>query len=85
MLFAFVVTSFSTNENNTQETDIIILKLMGRKLESAYIINEGNFIETKGMSGDQHLQDWLSRGYKVNGTSPASDAGRFSVVYTLSK
>ena len=41
---------------------------MGRKLESAYIINEGNFIETKGMSGDQHLQDWLSREYKVIGT-----------------
>jgi len=83
LLVGTIVFGFSNKE--TQKKDIVILKLMGRKLESAYIINDGNFLENKGQTGDMHLEGFIEKGYKVIGQSSASDAGRFSIVYTLEK
>jgi len=82
ILFA-VLSSFSKEKQNI---DVIILNLMGKDLESAYIINDGK--ETKvraGLTGDEALESYLYDGYHIEGTSVASDAGRFSVVYTLTK
>jgi len=80
-----VLTSFN-NFNTPKSTDVIILKLMGKKLESAYVINDGKEERFRnGLTGDQALEFFLDEGWSVEGTSVASDAGRFSVVYTLSK
>jgi hypothetical protein len=74
------------NFNNIQSSDVIILKLMGKKLESAYVINDGKEEKFRnGLSGDQALEFFLNEGWSLEGTSVASDAGRFSVVYTLVK
>ncbi len=83
LLFSLV--SFaSQSENNT--IDVVILKLMGKDLESAYIINDGAEKKVReGLTGDEALESYLSSGYKIEGTSVASDAGRFSIVYTLTK
>ena len=83
VIFFAVFSSFS---NEKQNIDVIILKLMGKELESAYVINDGK--ETKvraGLTGDEALESYLFDGYHIEGTSVASDAGRFSVVYTLAK
>tara|TARA_B110000027_G_scaffold1308_1_gene1119 strand:- start:19654 stop:19944 length:291 start_codon:yes stop_codon:yes gene_type:complete len=80
-----VLTGF-INFNNIQSSDVIILKLMGKKLESAYVINDGKEEKFRnGLSGDQALEFFLNEGWSLEGTSVASDAGRFSVVYTLVK
>jgi len=80
-----VLTGF-INFNNTQTSDVIILKLMGKKLESAYVINDGKEEKFRnGLTGDQALEFFLNDGWSLQGTSVASDAGRFSVVYTLVK
>jgi len=80
----FVVLSSFTREK--QSIDVIILKLMGKELESAYIINDGKEVKVRaGLTGDEVLESYLIDGYHIEGTSVASDAGRFSVVYTLTK
>ena len=80
-----VLTGFTTL-NNSKSTDVIILKLMGKKLESAYVINDGKAERFRnGLTGDQALEFFLNDGWSLEGTSVASDAGRFSVVYTLVK
>ena len=80
-----VLTGFN-NFNTPKSTDVIILKLMGKKLESAYVINDGKEEKFRnGLSGDQALEFFLNEGWSLEGTSVASDAGRFSVVYTLVK
>jgi hypothetical protein len=59
---------------------------MGKKLESAYYIDNGSEDKVRnGLTGDEALEEYLNAGYKVIGTSVASDAGRFSVDYTLVK
>jgi len=85
VLLLFSLVSFSSqSENNT--VDVVILKLMGKDLESAYIINDGAEKKVRdGLTGDEALESYLTSGYKIEGTSVASDAGRFSVVYTLTK
>jgi hypothetical protein len=83
LLFS-LVSYASQSENNT--IDVVILKLMGKDLESAYIINDGAEKKVRdGLTGDEALESYLTSGYKIEGTSVASDAGRFSVVYTLTK
>ena len=75
---------YSNISEINKKNDVIILKLMGKKLESAYIIDSGK--ETKireGLTGDEALENYLNDGWEIKGTSVASDAGRFSVVYTL--
>lgn len=86
--FVLILLSFSsfTGQTDSKNIDVVILKLMGKDLESAYIINDG--MEKKirdGLTGDEALESYLYSGYKIEGTSVASDAGRFSVVYTLTK
>ena len=80
-----IITGFDIQEvKQNQNYDVIILKLMGKKLESAYVIDDG--VEDKvrgGLTGDEALEDYLVKGWEIKGTSVASDAGRFSVVYTL--
>jgi hypothetical protein len=84
-LIFFIFSSLS-NEPENKKIDVVILKLMGKELETAYIINEGNEKKVRdGLTGDEALEFYLLNGYKVEGTSVASDAGRFSVVYTLIK
>ena len=80
-----IISSFDKQPENS-DPDVVILKLMGKKLESAYEINNG--IENKvrkGLTGDEALEGYLYDGYEIKGTSVASDAGRFSIVYTLVK
>lgn len=86
-LFIIVVTSFfvSSFTLNHQAQDVVILKLMGKKLESAYIIDKGNELKLSGQTGDESVEYYLKQGYKIHGQSSASDAGRFSVVLTLVK
>jgi hypothetical protein len=86
MAFLFlIITSFS-NQPQKKEVDVVILKLMGKKLESAYYINAGNEVKVrKGLTGDEALEDYLYQGYEIKGTSVAADSGRFSIVYTLVK
>lgn len=80
----FVV--FSSFSKEKQNIDVIILKLMGKDLETAYIINDGKEMKVReGLTGDEALETYLYEGYHIDGTSVASDAGRFSVVYTLTK
>jgi len=83
--FVAIVSGFTTiNESN--KVDVIILKLMGKKLESAYVIDDGREDKVRnGLTGDQALEDYLINGWDIKGTSVASDAGRFSVVYTLTR
>lgn len=84
-LMFFIFSSLS-NESENKNIDVVILKLMGKELESAYIINDGKEKKVReGLTGDEALEFYLLEGYKVEGTSVASDAGRFSVVYTLIK
>lgn len=84
-LVIFLLSSFSYQKEN-KNIDVVILKLMGKELESAYIINDGNEKKIRdGLTGDEALESYLINGYKIEGTSVASDAGRFSVVYTLTK
>ena len=86
LIFAIIgfVTLLSSFNNQTQEYDAIILKLMGKKLESAYIIDDGREDKVRGgLTGDQALEDYLANDWEIKGTSVASDAGRFSIVYTL--
>jgi hypothetical protein len=82
----FIIFSSLSNESENKNIDVVILKLMGKELESAYIINDGKEKKVReGLTGDEALEFYLLEGYKVEGTSVASDAGRFSVVYTLIK
>ena len=79
--FVFILSSFT---NQSPEYDVVILKLMGKKLESAYIIDDGREDKVRGgLTGDEALEDYLANDWEIKGTSVASDAGRFSVVYTL--
>tara|TARA_Y100000768_G_C23608952_1_gene509616 strand:- start:57 stop:356 length:300 start_codon:yes stop_codon:yes gene_type:complete len=79
--FAAIISGF--NKERT-EYDVIILKLMGKRLESAYIIDDGREDKVReGLTGDEALEDYLYNNWEIKGTSVASDAGRFSVVYTL--
>lgn len=82
-----IITGFNTplNESN-QKYEVVILKLMGKKLESAYVIDNGQEDKVRaGLTGDEALEYYLHNGWEIKGTSVASDAGRFSVVYTLTK
>ena len=83
--FFTIITAFTNAESTqAQEYDVIILKLMGKKLESAYIIDDGREDKVRGgLTGDQALEGYLANDWEIKGTSVASDAGRFSVVYTL--
>jgi hypothetical protein len=82
----FFIFSSLSYKSETKKIDVVILKLMGKELESAYIINDGREKKIRdGLTGDEALESYLVDGYKVEGTSTASDAGRFSVVYTLVK
>ena len=86
--FVLILLSFSsfTGQTDSKNIDVVILKLMGKDLESAYIINDGKEKKIRdGLTGDEALESYLYSGYKIEGTSVASDAGRFSVVYTLTK
>ena len=84
-LIFFLLSSFSSQSEN-KNIDVVILKLMGKELESAYIINDGKEKKVRdGLTGDEALESYLITGYKIEGTSVASDAGRFSIVYTLTK
>lgn len=86
--FVLILLSFSsfTGQTDSKNIDVVILKLMGKDLESAYIINDGKEKKIRdGLTGDEALESYLYNGYKIEGTSVASDAGRFSVVYTLTK
>ena len=76
-----VIALLSSFTNLQNDNEVVILKLMGKKLESAYYIDNGE--ETKVR--DVALEQYLNQGWTVIGTSVASDAGRFSVVYTLLK
>ena len=80
-----IITSFS-NQPQNKNIDVVILKLMGKKLESAYTIDKGTEVKVRnGLTGDEVLEGFLFDGYEIKGTSVASDAGRFSIVYTLVK
>jgi hypothetical protein len=88
LVFALIFISFSsfTGQTDNKNIDVVILKLMGKDLESAYIINDGKEKKIReGLTGDEALESYLYSGYKIEGTSVASDAGRFSIVYTLTK
>jgi len=77
---------YSNISEKNKKNDVIILKLMGKKLESAYIIDAGKEIKVrKGLTGDEALENYLNDDWEIKGTSVASDAGRFSIVYTLVK
>jgi len=81
--FTAILMSF-TSLNQPEKVDVIILKLMGKKLESAYVIDQGREDKTRdGLTGDEALESYLNNGWSIKGTTTASDAGRFSVVYTL--
>ena len=84
-LFGTIITFMAfTNLNQSKKVDVIILKLMGNKLESAYVIDDGREDKTRdGLTGDEALENYLNDGWSIEGTTTASDAGRFSVVYTL--
>ena len=42
-----------TSLNQPEKVDVIILKLMGKKLESAYVIDQGREDKTRdGLTGD---------------------------------
>jgi len=75
--------SFTNIQSIDIKNEVIILKLMGEKLESAYIIDNGKRSKVRGATGDVALENYLDNGWELIGTSVASDAGRFSVVYTL--
>lgn len=77
------ISSFATSKSEEYTNEVVILKLMGVKLESAYIIDNGNRNRVRGATGDVALEKYLNEGWKIIGTSVASDAERFSVVYTL--
>ena len=80
-----IISSFDKQPENS-DPDVVILKLMGKKLESAYEINNGTENKVrKGLTGYEALEGYLYDGYEIKGTSVASDAGRYSVVYTLVK
>ena len=81
--FVAILSSFTNQPQSDNE--VVILKLMGKKLESAYYIDNGEETKVRGLTGDVALEQYLNQGWKVIGTSVASDAGRFSVVYTLTK
>ena len=83
--FSAIIMGFSSSTiDQNQKYDVIILKLMGKKLESAYIIDDGREDKVRqGLTGDEALENYLANGWEIKGTSVASDAGRFSVVYTL--
>ncbi|MDA7710858.1 hypothetical protein N8873_02185 [Flavobacteriaceae bacterium] len=81
--FTSILFSF-TSLNQPEKVDVIILKLMGKKLESAYVIDQGREDKTRdGLTGDEALESYLNNGWEIKGSTTASDAGRFSVVYTL--
>jgi len=81
--FTSILLSF-TSLNQPEKVDVIILKLMGKKLESAYVIDQGREDKTRdGLTGDEALESYLNNGWEIKGSTTASDAGRFSVVYTL--
>ena len=81
--FTAILMSF-TSLNQPEKVDVIILKLMGKKLESAYVIDQGQEYKTRdGLTGDEALESYLNNGWEIKGSTTASDAGRFSVVYTL--
>ena len=80
-----VIALLSSFTNLQNDNEVVILKLMGKKLESAYYIDNGEETKVRGPTGDVALEQYLNQGWTVIGTSVASDAGRFSVVYTLLK
>ena len=80
-----VIALLSSFTNLQNDNEVVILKLMGKKLESAYYIDNGEETKVRGLTGDVALEQYLNQGWTVIGTSVASDAGRFSVVYTLLK
>ena len=81
--FTAILMSF-TDFNQSKKVDVIILKLMGKKLESGYVIDQGREDKTRnGLTGDEALENYLNNGWSIEGATTASDAGRFSVVYTL--
>ena len=81
--FFFIITAFT---NKQEKNDVVILKLMGKKLESAYVIDDGREDKVRdGLTGDEALEKFLNNGCDIRGASVASDAGRFSVVYTLTR
>ena len=81
--FTAILMSF-TSLNQPEKVDVIISKLMGKKLESAYVIDQGREDKTRdGLTGDEALESYLNNGWSIKGTTTASDAWRFSVVYTL--
>ena len=83
IVFTAILMSFDSL-NQAEKVDVIILKLMGKKLESAYIIDQGREDKTRdGLTGDEALESYLNNGWEIKGSTTASDAGRFSVVYTL--
>ena len=87
LIFALIglITIMSSFTNIRSDKEVVILKLMGKKLESAYYIDNGEETKVRGLTGDVALENYLNQGWEVIGTSVASDAGRFSVVYTLVK
>tara|TARA_B100001093_G_C26809617_1_gene1007010 strand:- start:1623 stop:1904 length:282 start_codon:yes stop_codon:yes gene_type:complete len=87
LVFALIglISIMSSFTNLQSDKEVVILKLMGKKLESAYYIDNGEETKVRGLTGDVALENYLNQGWEVIGTSVASDAGRFSVVYTLIK
>ena len=87
LIFALIglISIMSSFTNLQSDKEVVILKLMGKKLESAYYIDNGEETKVRGLTGDVALENYLNQGWEVIGTSVASDAGRFSVVYTLMK
>jgi len=74
--FTAILMSF-TSLNQPEKVDVIILKLMGKKLESAYVIDQGREDKTRdGLTGDEALESYLNNGWSIKGTTTASDAGR---------
>ena len=85
-MFVFLIITSFANQPKNKDVDVVILKLMGKRLESAYTIDKGTEIKVRnGLTGDEVLEGYLYDGYEIKGTSVASDAGRFSIVYTLVK
>ena len=83
VIFTLILFLSSFDKQDDRKNEVVILKLMGKKLESAYYIDDGEEKRVRGVTGDVALEKYLDEGWELIGTSVASDAGRFSVVYTL--
>jgi len=63
--FTAILMSF-TSLNQPEKVDVIILKLMGKKLESAYVIDQGREDKTRdGLTGDEALESYLNNGWSI--------------------